>query len=122
MSGRALGVRRVVALAAVAFIGAVAPASDSIAQGEGGREGAGRARHLVPDYDPRQILPFAPGTLREAATAQPVAPRVGAERRWFALDTVRNRLYLKDFTLRRKGDRVEVWGEVQVRLLGASRH
>ena len=109
MSGRALGVRRVVALAAVALIGAVAPADPGNAQGGGEREGAGRARHLVPDYDPRQILPFAPGTLREAATAQAAAPRVGAERRWFALDTFRNRLYLKDFTLRRKGDHVEVW-------------
>ena len=109
MSGRALGVRRVVALAAVALIGAVAPADPGNAQGGGEREGAGRARHLVPDYDPRQILPFAPGTLREAATAQLAAPRVGAERRWFALDTFRNRLYLKDFTLRRKGDHVEVW-------------
>jgi hypothetical protein len=109
MRGRALGVRRVVALAAVACVAVVTPVGQGNAQGGGERAGAGRARHLVPDYDPRQTLPFAPGTLRDAATAQLAAPRVGAERRWFALDADRNRLYLKDFTLRRKGDRVEVW-------------
>jgi hypothetical protein len=109
MSRRALGVRRVVALAAVAFIGAVAPTGPGNAQGGDARDGAGQARHLVPDYDPRQILPFAPGTPRESASAQLAAPRVGAERRWFALDTSRNRLYLKEFTLRRRGDHVEIW-------------
>src|ERR671918_2282732 len=109
MSGRALRLGRVVALAGVVCVALVAPAELGDAQGSGERAGAGQARHLRPDYDPRQILPFAPGTAREAATAQLAAPRVGAERRWFALDTVRNRLYLKDFTLRRKGRHVEVW-------------
>src|SRR5918999_3812983 len=109
MSGRAPRLRRVVALAAVACTALVAPAELGNAQGSGERAGAGPARHLRPDYDPQRILPFAPGTLREAATAQRAAPRVGAERRWFALDADRDRLYLKDFTLRRKGDHVEVW-------------
>jgi hypothetical protein len=109
MSERAFGLRRVVALAAIACIAAVAPAGHSSAGRGGERELVGRARHLRPDYDAQRTLPFAPDTQREAATAQLAAPRVGAERRWFALDAARNRLYLKDFTLRRKGRHVEVW-------------
>jgi hypothetical protein len=109
MSERALGLRRVAALAAVAFIGAVAPAGHSGAGRGGEGDRIGQARHLRPDYDAQRMRPFAPGTEREAASAQLAAPRVGAERRWFALDTVRNQLYLKDFTLRGKGRRVEVW-------------
>jgi hypothetical protein len=109
MSGREVGRRRVVALVAVACVAAVAPASEGSAQSGGERELVGRARHLRPDYDAQRMLPFAPNTQREAATAQLAAPRVGAERRWFALDAALNQLYLKDFTLRGKGRHVEVW-------------
>jgi hypothetical protein len=109
MSGREWGRRRVVALVAVACVAAVAPAGHSGAEGGGERDRIGQARHLRPDYDARRMLPFAPGTERVAASAQLVAPRVGAERRWFAEDTVRNLLYLKEFKLRGKGRRVEVW-------------
>jgi hypothetical protein len=109
MSQKALGLRRVAALAAVACIAAMVPAGYSSAGRRGARARVGRVRHLKPDYNTQRMLPFARGTEREAASARLAAPRVGAERRWFALDAARNRLYLKDFTLRGKGDRIEVW-------------
>ena len=44
---------------------------------------------------------------RVAATA--VTPPVGTVRPWLALDDVLGRLYLKEYTLRGVGDKIEVW-------------
>ncbi|MDR7279209.1 immune inhibitor A domain-containing protein [Catenuloplanes atrovinosus] len=44
-----------------------------------------------------------------AATAAAGTPAVGTVRQWLALDDAQGRYYLKDYTLRGVGDKIEVW-------------
>ncbi|MFI7672568.1 choice-of-anchor J domain-containing protein [Actinophytocola sp. NPDC049390] len=50
---------------------------------------------------------YQPSSKRAAATA--VTPPVGTVRPWLALDDAQGQLYLKDYTLRGVGDKIEVW-------------
>lgn len=55
---------------------------------------------VVPDH-------YQPSARRMAATA--ATPPVGTVRPWLALDDANGRLYLKEYTLRAVGDKIEVW-------------
>ncbi|MDQ0366781.1 immune inhibitor A domain-containing protein [Catenuloplanes indicus] len=46
---------------------------------------------------------------RSATTAAAATPPVGTVRAWPALDDAQGRLYLKEYTLRGVGDKIEVW-------------
>jgi len=50
---------------------------------------------------------YQPSARRAAAAG--VTPPVGTVRPWLALDDAQGRLYLKDYTLRGRGDKIEVW-------------
>jgi Immune inhibitor A peptidase M6 len=50
---------------------------------------------------------YTPSARRAAAAG--VTPPVGTVRPWLALDDQQGRLYLKDYTLRAVGDKIEVW-------------
>jgi hypothetical protein len=50
---------------------------------------------------------YQPSAKRAAAAG--VTPPVGTVRPWLALDDAQGQLYLKDYTLRARGDKIEVW-------------
>jgi hypothetical protein len=55
----------------------------------------------VPDH-------YQPSAQKRAAAAG-VTPPVGTVQKWLALDDANGQLYLKDYTLRAVGDKIEVW-------------
>jgi hypothetical protein len=63
--------------------------------------------HTGPDFNGGQPLPIAGRTLPVETFSS--RNEVGDRKYWFALDDARGEIYLKRFTLRGKGDHVEVW-------------
>ena len=101
---------------AVSLLGVPAGAAESAPKPRAAKPGPSDIREIPADRE-YQLAPglqraqqrMAAGDSSRSALAAGETPPVGTTKKWLALDDELGRLYLKDYTLRGVGDKIEVW-------------